>query len=145
MITTKLSKRLAVHLQEANFHQHYVRHHGTLQRPLLLQSATILNRDEDRCHLRLREALHIMHLKPTLNITQETFLLPANIRRNRPPNNEEIAAGGVAVRAPDGPAAAKISENPAAPDPPIPLRRSARIRHLAADNLPIRTQNPRKD
>ena len=36
--TTKLSKRLAVHLQEGNFHHLYMRHHGSLQRPLLLQS-----------------------------------------------------------------------------------------------------------
>ena len=107
MTTTKLSKRLAVHLQEGNFHQHYMRHHGALQRPLLLQSTTIIDRDEDKRRLRLREAIHILRLKPTLNVTQETFLLPTNIRRNRPTNNQEIPAEGVAVRAPEGIAAAK--------------------------------------
>ena len=42
MTTIKLSKRLTVHLQEGNFHQHYMRHHGALQRPLLLQSTRSL-------------------------------------------------------------------------------------------------------
>ena len=109
-------------MQEGNFHQHYVSHHGALQRSLLLQSTTILDRDQDRRHLRLREALHIMGLKPTLNITQETFLLPTSVKRNRPHNNEVKAAEGIAVRLPEGPATAEILENPAAPDPPIPLR-----------------------
>ena len=147
--TTKLSKMLAVYLQEWNFHQHYVRHHGAFQRPLLFQSTTIIDRDEDKRRLRLREALHILRLKPTLNVTQETFLLPTNVRRNRPTNNENILAEGVTIRASEGPAAAKIPENPAeipedraAPEHPIPLRRSARLGDLAADNLLIRVQNP---
>ena len=70
MTTTKLSKRLAVHLQEGNFFQHYVRNHGALRRPLLLQNAYILDKDQDCCCLRLREFLHIMLLKPALNVTQ---------------------------------------------------------------------------
>ena len=119
MTTTKLSKWLAVHLQEGNFHQHYVRNHDALRRPLLLQSTTILDKDEDRRHLQLREALHIMHLKPTLNITQETFLLPTNIKRHQLINNKEPAAEGITVRAPASPANVKAAENPAAPNPPV--------------------------
>ena len=45
MTTTNLSKRLAVHPQEWNFHQHYVRNHGALRRPLLFQIPTILDKD----------------------------------------------------------------------------------------------------
>ena len=44
MTATKLSKRLAVDLQAENFHQHYVRHHRALQRPLLLQNTMIIDR-----------------------------------------------------------------------------------------------------
>ena len=79
-----------------------------------------------------------MRLKPTLSVTQETFLLPTNVRRNRPNNHEVIAAEGTVVREPESPAAAKILENPAAPDPPIQPRRSARLRRLAVDDQPIR-------
>ena len=109
--------------------QHYVRNHGALRRPLLLQSTTILDKDDDRHRLRvqLREILHIMCLKPTLNITQETFFLPTNIRRNWPINNEEIAAEGIAIRPPESPAAIEAPENPATRNSPVPFRRSARI------------------
>ena len=145
MTTTKLSKRLAVHLQEGNFFQHYMRNHGALKRPLLLQSTSILDKDQYRCCLRLRESLHIMRLKPTLNVTQETFVLPTNVRRNRPNNHKVIAAEGAVVREPEGPATAEVWENPAAPDPPIQLRRSARLCGLAVDDQPIRMQDPRRD
>ena len=72
MTTTTLSKRLAVQLKEGDFYQHYIHNHGILQIPLLLQSTTIINGDQDRRCLRSKEALHIMQLKPSLNITQET-------------------------------------------------------------------------
>ena len=68
-----------------------------------------------------------MCLKPTLNITQERFFLPINIRRKWPINNEEIAAEGIAVRAPESPAAIEAPENPATRNSPVPFRRSARI------------------
>ena len=47
MTTTRLSKRLAVHLQEGNFYQHFMQHHGGLQRPQLLQSTSIIDKDLD--------------------------------------------------------------------------------------------------
>ena len=122
-----------------------MRNHGALQGPLLLQSTTILHKDEDRCRLPLMEALHIMHLKSTLNITQETFLLPTNISRNWPSNNEEIAAEIIAIRAPESPAAVEAPESPAAPNPPVLLRRSARIQHLVTGNQPIRMQDSHRD
>ena len=84
MTTTRLSKRLAVHLHEGNFYQHFVQNHGALQRPQLLQCASIIDKDSDCRRLTLREALHIFILKLTLNITQETFFLPTTIRGNRP-------------------------------------------------------------
>ena len=128
MTTTKLSKRLAVHLQEGNFFQRYMRNYEALRRPLLLQSTSILDKDQDCRCLRRRDALPFMRLKPTLNVTQETFFLPTNVRKNMPNNHEVIAAEGAIVCEPEGPSAAEIRENPAAPDSPIQLRRSARLR-----------------
>ena len=143
MTTIKFSKRLVVHLQEGNFHQLYVRNHGALQRPLLLRSTSTIDKDTDQCHLRLREALHILHLKPALNVTQEMLLLPTTIRRNWPIVNDDPAAVEIPVRGPEGPAAnhnegitAGALENPAASEIPAPLRRSAWLRHLAADHQP---------
>ena len=63
-----------------------------------------------------------------------------------------MPAEGVAVRAPKGVVAAEIPENPAkipedsaAPEHPISLRRSARLRDLTTGNPPIRVQNPKRD
>ena len=53
-----------------------------------------------------------MKLKPTLNITQETLLLPTNICRIHPPRNEEIIPMGIPVRTPAGPATNHNSEIP---------------------------------
>ena len=145
MTTTRLSKRLSVHLQEGNFHQHYNRIHGELPRTTLLQATSIIDQDSDRRRLRLKEALHIMRLKPTLNVTQETLLLPTNIRRNRPPTTRAPATVGAAVRAPEptgAPADVPATQQPnehqdgapqgSSDQPAAPPRRSARIRHLAA-------------
>ena len=144
MTTTRLLKRLSVHLQEGKFHQHYTRTHGELLRTTLLQETSIIDRDSDRRRLRLREALRILQLKRTLNVTQETLLLPTNIRRNRPTAETTPAAEGAAVRAPELRAPVVISANQQPlgrgdeasqniPDlPAVPLRRSARIRQLAA-------------
>ena len=145
MTTTRLSKRLSVHLQEGNFHQHYTRTHGELLRTTLLQATSIIDRDSDRKRLRLREALHILQLKPTLNVTQETLLLPTNTRRNRPTAETTPAAEGAAVRAPEperSPVVIPANQRPRGhedeasqniPDlPTAPLRQSARIHQLAA-------------
>ena len=57
--------------------------------------SSIESRDLDWCRLRLREALHIMRLKPTLSVTQETLLLPTTIRRNRPRDIQYPVAVGI--------------------------------------------------
>ena len=112
MTATRLSKRLSVHLQEGNFFRHFRQNHGILQRPALLQNTSITGRDQYRCRLRLREALHILKLKLTLSITQEVLLLPTNVRRTRPPRNKEIIPVGIPVRTPAGPA---TNHNPEIP------------------------------
>ena len=153
MTTTKLWKRLSVHLQEGNFHQHYIRSHGDLRRPLLLESAQILDQDRSRRRLRLKEALYIMKLKPSLNVTQEDLILPANISRQRPTRNEAQTAG-IPVRAPPPPERGRedvgANQRPGIPQPAIPnpvqdpipvLRRSSRIHHLASTQRPMGIQH----
>ena len=143
LITTKLSKRLCIHLQEGNFYQHYMKTLGELQRPTLLQAISIIDRDSDRRRLRLKEALHILRLEPSLNVTQET-LLPINIRRNRPAAEMIPAAAGIVVRGPEperAPAVISTNQRPgrrkdAAPEnvlglPASLVRKSDRIRQLA--------------
>ena len=44
--TTRLSNRLAVHLQDGNFYQHFVQNHGALQRPQLMQSTSKIDKAE---------------------------------------------------------------------------------------------------
>ena len=148
MTTTKLSKRLAVHLQEGDFYQHFVQNHAALQRPQLLQSTSIIDKASDRRRLRVREVLHFLRLKPTLNVTQETFLLPTTIRRNRSNTNNDPVAVGIPVRGPEEPPvnqngeiAAEAPENPTAPGPPALPRRSARPRQLAVSRQPITIQD----
>ena len=119
MKTTKLSRRLSIHLQEGNFHQHYTRTHGELRRPTLLQATSIIDHDPDRWRLRMKEALHILQLKPSLNVTQETLLLPTNIRRNRPAAEKNPAPEGIAVRRPEperAPAAISTNQQPGGRD-----------------------------
>ena len=98
MTTTKISRRLSVHLQKGNFHQHFVRSHRVFLRPLLLQVTTIIDHDQDRRCLQFKEALHIMKLKPSLNIKHENLILPTNIRRQRPTRNENQVAAGIPVK-----------------------------------------------
>ena len=88
MTTTRLSKRLSVHLQEGNFHQHYTRTHGELLRTTLLQAISI--RDCPRELPRRFQSISGLE------------------------DREDVASQNI----PDLPAA--------------PLRRSARIRQLAA-------------
>ena len=145
MTTTKLSKRLSVRLQKGNFHQHHTRTHGELLSPTLLRATTIIDCDSDRRRLRLKEALHILRLKPSLNVTQETFLLPTNTHRNRPAAERIPAAEGTIVRGPEperAPAVISTNQRPgrhkdAASQnvldfPAASVRRSARIQQLAA-------------
>lgn len=137
MTTTRLSKRLSVHLLEGNFHQHYSTQHGNLQRNTLLQSVNIIDTEQDRRRLRLKEALHIMRLKPSLNVTQETLLLPTNIRRNHPVNHAP-APVGIPVRPlqnppPDRNPVAGAPQGPAIRPPPQnqSIRRSLRLQERA--------------
>ena len=102
MTTLLLSKRLCVHLQEDAVFQHFNREHGALQRQHLLQNVKILDGDTSQRRLRYKEALHILQLKPSLNVTQETLLLPTTIRRHqrRPLDNAPVSGTPASPRRP---------------------------------------------
>ena len=53
-----------------------------------------------------------MKLKLKLNITQETLLLPTNVRHTRPPRDEETTPVVIPVRTPAGPT---TNQNPEIP------------------------------
>ena len=84
MTTTRLSKRLSCHLQEGAIKNHYYREHGdNLDRPTLTGATSIIDSANDSKRLRILEALNILQQRPSLNTTQESFLLPS-MRRRRP-------------------------------------------------------------
>ena len=84
MTTTKLSKRISCHLQEENVLKHFQnchKYHPT--RETILPAFSVIDSAPDPRRLRYLEALHILEKRSTLNVTQETLLLPlAKPRRN---------------------------------------------------------------
>ena len=77
MTTTRLSKRISSHLQEGNILKHYKNvHNFRPSRESIIPTFKIVDSATDHKRLRFLEALHILEKKPTLNVTQETFLLP---------------------------------------------------------------------
>ena len=84
MTTTRLSKRLSCHLQEGAIYRHYQQHHNKLlTRDIIVCSTRILQSAPDHLRLRYLEALYILDLKPSLNTTQEAFLLPTTATLTR--------------------------------------------------------------
>ena len=78
MTTMTLSKRLSCHVQEGNIYQHFVNSHASRpSRDTLIESVKIIDSDMDPRRLRFLEALHIANDKPSINVTQEPFLLPS--------------------------------------------------------------------
>ena len=90
MTSMKLSKRISCHVQEGAIIKHYLEEH---RRPPtrndLISSIKIIGSAPDNRRLRILEALHILSVKPSLNVTQETFLLPTNIRQTLPTHPTE--------------------------------------------------------
>lgn len=82
MTTTKLSRRLSLHLQNGTIKSHYIApHHQDLSRSDLDLHTTILDREQDRRRLALLEAIHIQTLKPSLNIQTDDFQTLPSARR----------------------------------------------------------------
>ena len=137
MTTLRLSKRLSVHLQEGAVFQHFNSEHGALRRQHLLQNVKVLDGDTNQRRLRYKEALHILQMKPSLNVTQETLLLPTTIRRQarRPAHNALASDPSLSPRRPmSNP---PVRENPRAPrgdeEAAARPRRSARIRQILSN------------
>ena len=128
MSSTRLSKRVSVHLQEGAVYQHYLREHGgRMQRQELISNVKVLDNDLDRQRLRYKEALYILQLKPTLNVTQETLLLPTTIRRE-PRHNPEGNADEQEYTPPQNLTAPPTHNPPIQAPANHNLRRSQRIR-----------------
>ena len=80
LTTTKLTKRIACHLQEGNIYNHFRRaHNKRSSRTDVTEAKEIIDAVQDPKRLRYLEALHILEIKPSLNVTQETLLLPTTL------------------------------------------------------------------
>ena len=77
MTTMTLSKRISCHVQEGNIHSHFADlHNVNPDRTTIVNSTKIIDCSSDYKRLRFSEALHIANKKPSLNVTQEPYLLP---------------------------------------------------------------------
>ena len=82
LTTTRLSKRISCHLQEGNIYKHFNHQHS--RRPTreeVVNSTEVIDTAPDHKRLRYLEAIYILRDKPSLNITQENFLLPTTQHR----------------------------------------------------------------
>ena len=87
MTTTVLSKRLSCHLQEGAIYNHFIdKHNENISRELIVASTEIIDTVSDFTRLRFLEAIHILSLKPSLNTTNETLILPTCRQRPLTPS-----------------------------------------------------------
>ena len=78
MTTMTLSKRMSCHVQQGNIYSHFVNcHNVTPNRETLIDGTKVIDSSPDLRRLRFLEALHIAIAKPSINVTQEPFLLPS--------------------------------------------------------------------
>ena len=84
MTTMTLSKRISCHMQEGNIYSHFNNVHNTNPvRETLIDAFEVIDCNSDLRKLRFLEALHISNIKPSINVTQEPFLLPSLTPRIR--------------------------------------------------------------
>ena len=80
MTTMTLSKRISCHAQEGNIYSHFNNTHNVRPtRDTLVDAIKVIDSNSDLRRLRFLEALHIANLKPSINVTQEPFLLPSYV------------------------------------------------------------------
>ena len=71
---TTLSRRLTMHTQGGSIAAHFTNHHKTkLTRKILEANISVIDRDSDVHRLKIREALHIIKSRPTINIQDDHF------------------------------------------------------------------------
>ena len=80
MTTTKLSRRLTLHLNDGAPKKHTREVHGTsLTREMLVEGTTILQQEKNAQRLQILEALLIKDLRPTLNCqANELYVIPTS-------------------------------------------------------------------
>ena len=78
-----LSKRISCHLQEGNILNHFKNKHNSRPvRATSIDAFEIIDCSTDLRRLKFLEAIHIANKKPSINVTQEAFLLPSMSTRN---------------------------------------------------------------
>ena len=71
---TKLSRRLTMHLQSGSIRQHFETiHHRKLTREVLVANSNIVVKEYDPLRLKIKEALYIQKLCPSINKQFEKF------------------------------------------------------------------------
>ena len=144
MTTMRLSKRLSCHAQEGAIKNHArTKHHEAISRDVIIKNTKIIGKAPDARRLRLLEALLIQQIKPTLNTTQEEFLLPTSMRRPATNNDTTDHDNSMDDNAPErGTPAADGNQSsrdvPQRSATPInvtaPLRRSRRLQDMLQRN-----------
>lgn len=81
MTTTRLSKRIAIHLPEWAVYNTAWGNTAVLTMPADHKEYQTPQQDMGHCSLCYKEALTILRWKPALNVTQEALLLLTTIRR----------------------------------------------------------------
>ena len=77
MTTTTLSRRLTSHLQTGSPKTHTLQEHGiTLTREMLVNNTDIIDASSDKRRLQIKEALHILQIKPTMNVQIGSTSIP---------------------------------------------------------------------
>ena len=92
MTTMTLSKRISCHSQEGNIFAHFMTAHNSRPptRDVMTEAFEIIDCETNTRKLQILEALHIAKIKPSINITQEPFLLPSCVapRQRLQPANQ---------------------------------------------------------
>ena len=71
---TTLSRRLTMHGQDGGIHKHFKTSHNTKPtRDQLTENTVIIDRAPDRYRLAIKEALHIIKIKPLINTQYDHF------------------------------------------------------------------------
>ena len=77
MTTTTLSRRLTSHLQTGTPKTHTLQEHDMcLTREMLVANTTVIDCSNDKRRLQVKEALHILDKKPTMNVQIGSTSIP---------------------------------------------------------------------
>ena len=82
---TTLSRRLTMHGQDGGILKHFETNHNTKPtREQLTENTVIIDKASDRYRLAIKEALHIIHIKPLINTQYDNFSNILKLYNHRP-------------------------------------------------------------